>query len=374
VMTQTGKGGVRLARQSWLLLGFLGLTAFTILVATNNFYAYQFTYGLTLTLAGFFAITHILQNERDLNRFLSLLAGIHIYLAGRVILHYKPSFSRSGYLTGFSAGSNFLGDENDVALAMILILPLAVYLFRQSRSLRARLFWGAGSVAIFLAVLFTFSRGGFVGLVAMMIYWVATSRSKAKAIGGVILAGALVFAVASPQYWARVETVTDIESGTAQKRRNYWAAARRMFYDSPIWGVGGNNFGVLLPEYGIEFKPEKRRTHWGRASHSMYFDLLAEFGLLGVLLIGSVLLWNFRDLRHVMRLTKQGACSASIGELANSLRLSWVGFLVPAAFLSVLQYPHLYYLTALTVVAHRLAITESAGMEIAHAGVLENVR
>ena len=70
VLTQTGKAGVRLTRQGWLLLGFLGLTVFTILPAINNFYAYQFSYGLSLILIGYFAITHILQNERDLNRFL----------------------------------------------------------------------------------------------------------------------------------------------------------------------------------------------------------------------------------------------------------------------------------------------------------------
>lgn len=371
VISQTGKGGVRLVRQSRLLLGFLGLTAFTILVATNNFYAYEFTYGMALVLAAYFAITHFLQNERDLDRFLSLLVGIHVYLAARVILNYKPSFTTSGYLSQFSAGSDFLGDENDVALAMILILPLAVYLFSQSRSLPARIFWGAGSVAIFLAVLFTFSRGGFVGLVILMLYWAWTSKNRVKAIGALVLAAGLVLAVTPARYWARMETITETNSGTAQTRRNYWAAARRVFYDSPIWGVGGHNFGVLLPEYGIDFDPEKRARHWGKAAHSMYFQLLAEFGLIGVFLIGSVIVLNFRDLREVIALNRMGRCPPSMGDLARSLRLSWVGFLVPAAFLSVLTYPHLYYLTALTVVVHRLAFAESAEMGIKPMGALQ---
>jgi len=371
VISQTGKGGVRLVRQSRLLLGFLGLTAFTILVATNNFYAYQFTYGMTLTLAGYFAITHFLQNERDLKGFLSLLVGIHVYLAARVTLNYKPSFGRAGYLSDFSAGSDFLGDENDVALAMLLILPVAVYLFRQSRSLPGRLFWGAGSVAIFLAVLFTFSRGGFIGLVVLMLYWAWTSRNRVKAIGALVLAAGLVLAVAPGRYWARMETITETSSGTALTRRNYWAAARRVFYDSPIWGVGGHNLGVLLPDYAIDFDPEKRARHWGKAAHSMYFQLLAEFGLIGVFLIGWVILLNFRDLREVIALNRMGRCPPSMGDLARSLRLSWVGFLVPAAFLSVLTYPHLYYLTALTVVVHRLAFAESVEMEIEPIGGLQ---
>ena len=102
----------------------------------------------------------------------------------------------------------------------------------------------------------------------------------------------------------------------------------------------------------------------------MYFEVLAQFGLMGVFLIGSVLLWNFRNLREVRSLGED--CSASIQQLADYLRLSWVGFLVPAAFISVLRYPHLYYLTALTVVTHRLARAESEIKAVEPIGALES--
>ena len=375
VISETGKRGVRLARQSWLLLGFLGLTVFAILPATNQYYAYRFVYSLTLILIGYFAITHFLQNERDLKRFLSLLVGIHIYLGLKVILGYNPrGFNPQGYQTDFTAGSSFLGDENDVALAMILILPLAFYLFGQARSLPKRVFWGVGSVLILFTIIFTFSRGGFLGLGAMTLYWVITSKNKVKAISAFVLAGALVMAVAPSEYWTRMETIKDTDQGTALERRNSWAGARRMFYDSPIWGVGGNNFAVLHSDYAIEYSEEKRPTRWGRVSHSMYFDLLAEFGLLGVLLIGSILWLNFRDLRRIISMSDSGYCSASMGMLAMSLRLSWVGFLVPAAFLSVLSYPHLYYLTALTVVARDLASADEGAVTIEPVTALEKVK
>ncbi len=364
VIAETAKGGVRLTRQGWLLLGFLGLAVFTILPATNQYYAYGFAYGLTLTLIGYFAITHVLRNERDLKRFLCVLVSIHIYLALKGFLR--------GYGSTGGVGGSFLGDGNDLALAMIVVLPFAIYFFRQARTLPGRVFWGVGSVMILVTIIFTGSRGGFVGLTAMMLYWVMTTKNRVKAIGTLVLVAALVIAVAPSQYWERIETIKDTDSGTAQIRRNNWAAARRMFYDSPIWGVGGNNFGVLLPEYATEYSRERRPTRWGRAAHSMYFQLLADFGLLGVVLIGSVLLRNFRDVRQVISLSRHGHCSASIGQLANSLRVSWVGFLVPAIFLSVLGYPHLYYLTALTVVVHGLAVAEWAEAGIEPIAVLEN--
>ena len=372
VISEIGKGRVRLSRQSWLLLGFLGLTVFTILTAANNYYAYYFAYTLALILIGYFAITHILQNERDLKRLLSVLVGIHIYLAMKGILGYvRSEFDPRGYTPIGNVGGSFLGDENDLALAMVLILPLAVYLFRHSRSLPEKIFWGGGSLAILLTIIFTFSRGGFVGLAMMVLYWVATSRNKRKAIGTLALATVLVIAVTPPEYWARIETIADTDAGTARLRRNYWAAAGRMFLDSPIWGVGGFNYNVLVPEYATDFTPELRENQWGRVAHNTYLQLLAEFGLLGVFLIGALLLSNFRDLRQVVALGREGSCPPSMGELANFLRISWVGFLISATFVTVHYYPHLYYLTALTVVVHRLALAESTDMEIEPIRALE---
>ena len=359
VIAHLGKGKVRLARQSRLLLGFLGLMVFTFPLATNWFYAYQFAYGVALILVGYFAITHILQNERDLKIFLVWLVGIHIYLAIKGILGYaEREFTESGYKSTGVVGGSFLGDENDVALALIVVLPFALYLFRQARRVTSRIFWGVGTVAILLTIVFTFSRGGFVGLAAMFLYWVVTSRNRGRVIGALALAAMVVIAAAPPQYWARIETITEPDEGTARLRQYYWAAHRRMFLDYPVWGVGGNNSGVLMPEYALEFAPEKRPNQWRRASHSLYFQVLAEFGSLGSLLIGTVLVFNFRDLRQISALGRNARRSASIAQLAECLRLSWVGFLVSAAFLSVLGYPHLYYLTALTVVARRLALEE----------------
>ena len=115
-----------------------------------------------------------------------------------------------------------------------------------------------------------------------------------------------------------------------------------------------------MPEYSFDFPEEYRPNQWGRAFHSLYFQLLAEFGSLGVLLIGSVVILNFRDLERVRALARDGKIPESMGHLATCLRFSWIGFFVPAAFISVLSYPHLYYLTALTIGLRRMARAHEA--------------
>jgi len=372
VIMETARKGLSLPRQSRLLLGFLGLTVFTILQASNWYFAYQFSYNLMLTLIAYFAITHVIQNPQDLRRFLAVLVAIHIYLAFKVILGYNPEgFSEYGYQTGFEAGSNFLGDENDVALAMVLILPLGIYLFRVSRSLLGRLTWGIGSMAILLCIVFTYSRGGFLGLMGILLYSVLKGQNRRKAIVGIALAATLIIAVAPSSYWDRIKTLQQTDSGTALERKNFWTAGFRMFRDSPVWGVGGRNFGLLLPDYALDDSPDRRLTRWGRSAHSLYVQLLAEFGLIGLGLIASLLIQNFRDLRQIISTRRKGRCSASVGELAESLQQSWVGFLIPAAFLSVLEYPHMYFLTALTVVAHGLARVEQLPWGTKQVGSLE---
>jgi len=360
VARQMSEAKGRFVPQSRLLLSFLALAVVTFPLATNWFYAYQFAYAVALTLVGYFAIVCILRSEQDLRTFFAWLIGIHIYLATKGIRGYSASqFNDKGYASTGYVGGNFLGDENDLSLALNIALPLAIYLFRQARTTWSRVCWGVGIGAMLITIVFTFSRGGFLGLAAMALYWALTSRKKSEAIGALALAAILVIAVAPPEYWARIETIKATDEGTAELRQYYWAAARRMFVASPIWGVGGDNFGVLFPDYAYEFPAELRMNQWGRATHSLYYQLLAEFGLLGFFLIGAVLVLNFRDLRQIRALGRKGRCSGSIEQLAECLRLSWVGLLVSGAFVSVLSYPHLYYLTALTLVVHRLAVEGS---------------
>src|SRR6266508_4785092 len=108
-----------------------------------------------------------------------------------------------------------------------------------------------------ITIVFTFSRGGFVGLAAMAFYWAVTSKKKSEAIGALVLAAMLVIAVAPPEYWERIQTITGTEdpTGTREQRENFWAAARRMFVASPIWGSVAETSGSCWPAIPMRFRP-----------------------------------------------------------------------------------------------------------------------
>src|SRR5262249_10207548 len=143
----------RLAPQSRLFLGFVALAIVTFPLATNWFRAYQFANALALTLIGHFGIVCILRSEQELKTFLTWLIGIHVVLAARGIRGYSGSqFDAKGYTSTGTVGGYFLGDENDLALALNIALPLAIYLFRQARTTRSRVVWGVGIAALLMTI------------------------------------------------------------------------------------------------------------------------------------------------------------------------------------------------------------------------------
>jgi O-antigen ligase len=95
-----------------------------------------------------------------------------------------------------------------------------------------------------------------------------------------------------------------------------------------------------------------------RAVHSLYFELLAERGIVGCLLFGLMAIHFYRGLNKLRRAATTGqlrhgsvAMEAELYGLA--LQASLASFLVAAAFLSMLAYPYFWFLTALGVALDR---------------------
>ena len=150
-----------------------------------------------------------------------------------------------------------------------------------------------------------------------------------------------------------MSTATDAEDGTGRARVESWGAGWRMFLDNPL-GVGGNNFQVRFPEYQTDYF---KRGMWGRVAHSLWFTLLPELGIPGVLVYGLLLFFNLRDsvrLRAIGR-TIGGDDGALVAALGSAFLASFAGFFASGTFLSVLYYPHYWYLTGFIVATYSVA-------------------
>ena len=238
----------------------------------------------------------------------------------------------------------FIGGNNEIGLAMIMVLPLMRYLQLQARRIWERNLWWAAMGLTAVAILGTHSRGALVGLGAMLAFLAWRTRRK--------LVFLLVVAALAPAAWdfmpekwhARMETIEHYrEDGSAMGRINAWHFAFNLALDRPLTGGG---FETFRPRWFAVYAPEPYNVH---DAHSIYFEVLGEHGFVGLALF--VLLGTFTWLKagRIRRLTRRREELLWAHDLASMLQVSLVGYAVAGAFLGLAYFDLYYALVALTV-------------------------
>ena len=274
---------------------------------------------------------------------------------------------KGGIFTVLTGGNNrvygpsgsFIADNNAMALALVMIIPLMQYLQLQSRNRWIKMgLWAAMGLTVF-AVLGTYSRGGMLGLAIMLgALWLKTKhRLITGAIMAVVLAGFL--AVAPQQWFDRMQSIESYEEdGSAQGRIDAWTFAFKLALDRPFVGGGLNVFGDS--ELFFSYVPDARGA---RNAHSIYFQVLGEMGFVGLaifLMLGASTLltarWTIKHARGDPELEWARNLSAMI-------QVSLVGYAVAGAFQN-LGFFDLYYSLIAIVVVTAHVVQQAVGSEV----------
>ena len=341
-----------------LLAGFLFLTALGLLHADVQTYVFTSLRPMAESIVFMLLTMYVLDRRSRLETFMLVLAAVAAVLVAR-------NFHRLGASTrvGSFAAPYFMGDGNDFAWAMIVILPIALALVLVQRKTIPKLVGLGAAVACVLGIVGTQSRGATLGLAAAAMYgwWFVAKRRLLGAVAVVVLAIGVVV-VAPAGYFSRMQTVAEYEEdNSAQARLQAWGAAIRMAVNRPL-GVGAGNFNSA---YGRYYNDPNGRVGWGAArwisAHSIYFKVLGEYGFVGA----AMLLWligaSIRDnfvFRRLLR-TSQGAPLDE--QWPAFLNMSIIGFAVAGAFLTGFNYPHLFLLSGLTLSIGRIIRLEYQG-------------
>jgi O-antigen ligase len=121
-----------------------------------------------------------------------------------------------------------------------------------------------------------------------------------------------------------------------------------MFRDHPIAGVGTENFGHRAPEY--RDLSRYRESMWHRSSHSLYFTLLPEHGLVGVFIYGGMLLATLKGHRRLQRRYREqpdDETRRSAAILSGGLFAGIAASMITGVFVSVLYYPSVWVLVCM---------------------------
>lgn len=243
----------------------------------------------------------------------------------------------------------FIGDNNAIALALIVTIPLMYYLQQNSdhRWVRRALF---GTMLLSaLAALGSYSRGALLAISAMVLFlWLKSD--KKLLVGTLIVIAAPLLLAFMPAGWSnRMDTINDYEvDESAMGRINAWHMAYNLAKDRFF----GGGFEIAEPSTFLRYAPNPTDVH---AAHSIYFQVLGEHGFVGLalyLLLG-VLTW--RSAAWIARQARDAPDLRWAASLATMIQVSMIGFAVGGAFLSLVYYDVPYYLMA-AVVATRLLI------------------
>ena len=233
-----------------------------------------------------------------------------------------PAEDMSGTLIWRLRSVGFLNDPNDFGQTIIVVAPWIFVLFLPAASLFSRLALAGPWLALLAYVLtLTHSRGAMLGVAAALVFFF---KDKVGRVMRVLLAAAAVGAFMLGLVGGGDRAMSGKER-SASERIDAWNDGISMLKDHPLLGVGYGNF----------------TEHHIRTAHNSFVLCFAELGLVGYFLWMSLIVLSFQALNRIIQWVNPADDHARYAVL---LRVSMVGFMVCAWFLSRTFVPTLFIL------------------------------
>ena len=300
--------------QSAMVLAFFGACIISTPMAFWVSHALDQTIDVGKILLVYLLLENVITSEDRLRKIMFTLVIGGIFPAIGTIVHYKQ-----GILVEHSraAWRGIFGNPNEVAYALVILVPIALMLASRSRWLLRIALWGV-IAAYMLAIFLTFSRGGLMALFAVLALmgWKQKSVVIKAAVAALIVGGLVVIGM----FWTRSSGgFSNIkQDGSVQERMVTLEAGMRMFLKNPLLGVGPGDSSVAYALYAG--RDANCGCHDQLVVHNAYIQVLAEVGLAGAI---PFVVFLFVSLYQAWRMEK-----SSIGHYAMALELAMWGLIL----------------------------------------------
>lgn len=255
-----------------------------------------------------------------------------------------------------------LSDNNLYALAVVMILPLLLYLSKHSGVIYVRWCFLVVFALCVMTVLGSNSRGAFIAMVVLGFWYWLTSARKLASLLFVILVALVVVQVAPDRWFDRIETIKNAkEDDSFMGRVAAWKVSVNIANSSPFFGAGFDSTQVpaIWDEhkdvhniFNIEIPPNVAY----KAAHSNYFQVMGDLGYVGLIIFLMILLSAFIK-RWEINKTIAGRQSETewAKDLATALVLSLVAFMAGGAGVSLAYFELAYLEIVMLSIVYRVA-------------------
>lgn len=204
-----------------------------------------------------------------------------------------------------------LGHPNHTATYLVMMLALlSSLLLLMDWPLQAKVAIGFLAGATLLALFLTYSRGGWMAFLACLFFLsISLRRWKPILVAALLIMAILVGLEMTGRLWTtKIEMLAHLaQDESLLERFRMWRGSILSLKERPLVGVGPRNFKYLDHErYGF-----KKINH----AHSLFFNVMAERGLLGLLsLIALLACYAYEGIKR--RRQSKGALSRALWHAA----------------------------------------------------------
>jgi O-antigen ligase len=338
-----------------LLLGVASLFSIPFAIDPSEAWA-TFVDFVIKTILIFLVLANVLRTELRVKMLFWLVLIVSIYLSVNVIQDYRAGIFTIGLAETNTqriggAIKGLFDNSNDLALHLVTIIPIALALGLVKKNPLTRIvYWGIGLLML-SAVIITFSRGGFLALIAMTLVLARkfSRRNKAATLATLVLTVIFFIAVAPGAYGGRLATIfnsaADVTGSSSQRtevlKRSIWVALRY-----PVFGVGLGNF--------------HHKSDHELGTHNAYTQVAAEVGIPAMILYILFLVHPLRKLRMIERELFERNETSRFYYLSIGLQASIVGYMVASFFAAVAYQWYIYYLVGYAIALRRIYYVEQS--------------
>ncbi len=314
----------------FLLLGFILIYLFAAVSSFAMVKSLSIWAIYTVFIGGYFLIINLIENKKQLSNLLVTFAVSGLVVCAYGICQYIFGWDTQQAWMDEEMFSDIkmriystLGNPNVLGEYILLVLPVAIGLMWTRKGLLPKLTYGGISGVLLLALILTFSRGCWVGLMVAAGVFVTFAAGKLWGVG--LIALPIIPAILPESIINRFTSIGDMKDSSTSYRVYIWMGTLAMIRDFWISGIGMGTeaFTAVYPFYSYNGIVAPH-------SHNLFLQILVESGILGIAVFGIILCFFLK--RMVTGYQLGGGKGQTLSTLICAISAGVCGFLVQGLF------------------------------------------
>lgn len=344
-----------------LIAYFLAVSA-SLLVASDRDLALERIVDLGKDLAIIYCILFSLRRPQEWKNavFLVLVVVSCLSLLGIYQLttgNYSQTFFGFARVDTDNRSAGPINEPNMWGQVLVAVIPFAFFgVMRES--FKNKFIYAGIFLVLFIGLLNTYSRGGYLAFILIsLLTMFFFARFNMSLVFSVVLIVAVGLPFLPSRYVERFQTLfllspanqnSIYEDSSFRGRTSEVLTGFAMLADHPLLGVGAANYSINYQKYaqviGIEVRSEDREAH------SLYVEVMAETGIIGLASFIGIIFFLFRGLSNIRLQLRTINQIKEWSTYISAMQVALAGYLFAAFFLHGAYIRFFWMLVAITLV------------------------